>query len=59
MCLNSEGENEKNQDFILKIYFTGENDKGYYGIYKCKLLLLSTNIEVKRWYLTNVNIVSK
>ena len=28
MCLNSEGENDKSQDFILKIYFTGRMIKG-------------------------------
>ena len=58
MCLNLEGENEKKRFFIKNLFYR-ENDKEYYGIYKCKLLLLSTNIEVKRWYLTNANIVSK
>ena len=45
MCLNF-GENYNGQNINLKIYFTGENDKGendreYYGIFFISLIIAS------------------
>ena len=44
MCLNSGGENDNGQNFFSKIFLKGgkwqrgENDRGYYGNLKLKLV---------------------